>query len=208
MTSLETERFIRVVVHFLCLLSFTLSNLSVLSQGITSFHIVVFANIAGRLDYVVVIMILLGWSISYWSHHRPIGPYIPHETIRCNDLAFLIEDKSCEAWWRYQLETFSALLAICAVNSPVTGELPAQRPVTRRFDIFFDLRLYIRLSKQSWGCWFDTPSRPLPRHCNGKGAHGLKLLLDSSDCFNIALIVCQCNYGPIDFCNRNPGAII
>ena len=29
------------------------------------------------------------------------------------------------------METFSALLAICARNSPVTGEFPAQRPVTR-----------------------------------------------------------------------------
>ena len=39
------------------------------------------------------------------------------------------------------METFSALLAICAWNSPVPGEFPAQRPVTRSFDVFFDLRL-------------------------------------------------------------------
>ena len=39
------------------------------------------------------------------------------------------------------METFSALLAICAGNSPVTGEFPAQRPVTRSFDVFFDLCL-------------------------------------------------------------------
>ena len=44
------------------------------------------------------------------------------------------------------METFSALLAICAGNSPVTGELPAQRPVTRSFDVFFDLRLNKQLS--------------------------------------------------------------
>ena len=43
-------------------------------------------------------------------------------------------------WWRHQMETFSVLLAICAGNSPVTGEFPAQRPVTRCFDVFFDLR--------------------------------------------------------------------
>ena len=47
------------------------------------------------------------------------------------------------------METFSALLALCAGNSPVTGEIPAQRPVTRSFDIFFYLRLNKRLSKQS-----------------------------------------------------------
>ena len=44
-------------------------------------------------------------------------------------------------WWRHQIETFSALPALCAGNSPVSGEFPAQRPVTRSFDIFFDLRL-------------------------------------------------------------------
>ena len=60
----------------------------------------------------------------------------------------------------------SALPAICAGNSPVTGEFPAQRPVTRSFDVFFDPRLNKRLSKQSWGWWFETPSRPLWRHRN------------------------------------------
>ena len=62
------------------------------------------------------------------------------------------------------METFSALLAICAGNSPVTGEFPSQRPVTSNFDVFFDLRLNERLSKQSWGWWFETPLRPLWRH--------------------------------------------
>ena len=69
------------------------------------------------------------------------------------------------SWWRNQMEPFSALLAICAGNSPVPGEFPAQRPVTRSFDVFFDLRLNKRLSKQSWGWWFETLSRPLWRHC-------------------------------------------
>ena len=45
------------------------------------------------------------------------------------------------------MEIFSALLAFCAGNSPVTGEFPAQRPVTRSFDVFFELRLNKRLSK-------------------------------------------------------------
>ena len=70
------------------------------------------------------------------------------------------------SWWRHQMETLSALLAICAGNSPVPGEFPTQRPVTRSFDVFFDLRLNIRLSKQSWGWRFETLSRPLWRHCN------------------------------------------
>ena len=44
------------------------------------------------------------------------------------------------------METFSALLPICAGNSPGPGEFPAQRPMTRSFD-FFDLRLNKQLSK-------------------------------------------------------------
>ena len=47
------------------------------------------------------------------------------------------------------METFSALLAICAGNAPVSGKFSAQRPATRGFDVFFDLRLNKRLSKQS-----------------------------------------------------------
>ena len=39
------------------------------------------------------------------------------------------------------MEKFSALLPLCAGNSLVTGEFPSQRPVTRSFDVFFDLRL-------------------------------------------------------------------
>ena len=64
------------------------------------------------------------------------------------------------------MEAFSALLALCAENSPVTGKFPAQRPVTRSFDVFFDLSLNKRLSKHSWRRWFETPSRSLWRHCN------------------------------------------
>ena len=64
------------------------------------------------------------------------------------------------------METFSALLALCVGNSPASGEFPAQRPVTRSFDVFFDLCLIKRLSKHSRSWWFETLSRPLWRHCN------------------------------------------
>ena len=60
-------------------------------------------------------------------------------------------------WWRHPMETFSTLLAIYAGNSPVTGEFPTQRPVTQSFDVFFDLSLNKRLSKQWWGWWFEMP---------------------------------------------------
>ena len=69
-------------------------------------------------------------------------------------------------WWRHQMETFSVLLALRVRNSLVTGEFPAQRPVTLSLDVFFDLRLNKRLSKQSWGWWFET-SCSLWCNCNG-----------------------------------------
>ena len=65
------------------------------------------------------------------------------------------------------METFSTLLAICAGNSPAYGEFPAQRPVTRSFDVFFDMRPNKQLCKQSWGWWFETPLWSLWRHRNG-----------------------------------------
>ena len=94
---------------------------------------------------------ILRWYLtSTWSYDRPISTM-----------------KFPRSWWRHQMETFSALLALCAGNSPVTGEFPSQRPVTRSFYVFFDLHPNKRLSKQSWGWWFDTPSHPLWRHRNG-----------------------------------------
>ena len=64
------------------------------------------------------------------------------------------------------METFPALLAICAGNSQVTSEFPAQRPVVWSFDVFFNLRLNKRLNKQSGGWWFESPLHPLWRHSN------------------------------------------
>ena len=76
-------------------------------------------------------------------------------------MRYTMEWSNRGTWWRHQMETFSALLAICAGNSPVPGEFPAQRPVTRSCDVFFDLRPNKRLSKQSRGWCFETQSRSL-----------------------------------------------
>ena len=70
------------------------------------------------------------------------------------------------SWWHHQMETISALLGFCAGNSLVTGEFPSQRPVTWSFDVFFDLHLNKRFTKQSWGWWFEMPLRLLRRRCN------------------------------------------
>ena len=69
------------------------------------------------------------------------------------------------------METFSALLAIGAGNSAVPGKFPTQRPVTRSFDVFFDVRRNKQLSKQSWGWWFETLSPSLWRHRNVQHQH-------------------------------------
>ena len=81
------------------------------------------------------------------------------------------------------METFSVLLALCKGNLPVIGEFPTQRPVTRSFDVFFHLCLNKRLSKQSWGWWFKTPSRPLWRHCNEMldGEHSTQVIARTND---------------------------
>ena len=63
---------------------------------------------------------------------------------------------------------FSALLALCVWYSPGIGEFPSQRPVTRSFDVFFDLCL----NKQSCSWWFETPSLSLWRHCNDTSWRG------------------------------------
>ena len=60
---------------------------------------------------------------------------------------------------------FPRLLALCEGDPPVTGGFPSQRPVMPSFDVFFDLRLNDRLSKQSGRRWLETQSRSLWRHC-------------------------------------------
>ena len=69
-------------------------------------------------------------------------------------------------WWSYQMETFSALLAFCAGNSPVTNEFSSQRPVRQSFDVFFVLRLNKQFSKQSRHQQFEMPWHSLWHHCN------------------------------------------
>ena len=68
------------------------------------------------------------------------------------------------SWWRHQMETFSALLAICGGihRSPVNSLHKGQW-------YFLWYGLNKRLSEQSWGWWFETPSLPLWRHCDVSG---------------------------------------
>ena len=96
-----------------------------------------------------------------------------HMTRRCS----LADCCNPLSWWSHQKETFSALPALCAGNSPVTGEFLSQRPLTRSFEVFFDLRRNERLSKQWWGWWFETPWLSLWRHRNGGSGYDKTLLV-------------------------------
>ena len=73
------------------------------------------------------------------------------------------------AWWRHQMETFSASLNLCEGKPAVTGGFPTQRPVTRSFDVFFDLSLKKQLSKQARRRSLETPSRSL--RCRPTSSH-------------------------------------
>ena len=103
----------------------------------------------------------------YWVYFSIVTMPIV-ESSHCNSFEERISVDSIWGvpWWRHQMESFSVLLAFCAGNSPVTGEFPSQRPVTRSFDIFFELCLNKRLCKQPWGWWCETLSCSLWRHRN------------------------------------------
>ena len=95
--------------------------------------------------------------------HGFIARYYVNPTNTVSGWARRMWKRLCSEWWRHQMETFSALLAF----SPVTGDFSTQTPVTRSFDVFFDLHLNQQLSKQWRRRWFETPSNSLWRHCNG-----------------------------------------
>ena len=74
---------------------------------------------------------------------------------------------------------------IFCVTGPLYGEftghmwIPRTKPVTRSFDVFFDLRLNKRLRKQSGSWWFETTSRPLWRHCKDHLHEGQAILIQT-----------------------------
>ena len=87
-----------------------------------------------------------GLNCKKWLHVTLIvrcwrSPVFLFSKIASNAELWYFYVASLDIWWRYQMETFAALLAICVGNSPVPGEFPTQRPVTGSFVVFFDLRL-------------------------------------------------------------------
>ena len=106
----------------------------------------------------------------WWTNNRVVSDlnviFCEHDLIASKCVIFhRLCAIHCNSLWRDQMNTFFALLALCAGNSPVTGEFLAQRPVTRSFDVSFDLRM-----NKSWGWWFETQ---LWRHCNVNHTYGV-----------------------------------
>ena len=83
------------------------------------------------------------------------------------------------------------LLALCVGNSPVTDEFPSQKPVMQSLNIFFDLRLHKRLSKQSRCRRFETPLCSLWCDCNVRSI-SLCYQVES----NISIIHLRCKSPP------------
>ena len=79
------------------------------------------------------------YSHTYLKHPFAISVFEVCVTMYC-DYDDVIKWKHFPRYWRF-----------CAGNSPVTGEFPSQRPVTRSFDVSSHLRLNKRFSKQPWG---------------------------------------------------------
>ena len=141
----------------------------------------------------------VGWTVDIYHTAAIMNQRLLSGSDNCNQptLQYM--------WWRHQMETFFALLALCAGNSPVTGEFPSQRPVTRSFDVFFDLRLNKQASKHLWGWWFETPSRSLWRHHNESAFCAYLIVLTLNEPCSIlfarhhilstsSLITCDCSW--------------
>ena len=111
-----------------------------------------YRNMTGERDFIWLRRHVLD-GLGLWQNREDMGTWTTGVCLKMTR-------------WRHQMEAISALLALCAENSAVPGEFPAQRPVARNFDVFFDLRLNKRSSKQSRDWWFETPSFSLWRHCH------------------------------------------
>ena len=114
----------------------------------------------GSNQQKVLVQIMPWWQTGYISHYMNQNDIVVQFIDAHGSPVWGQGNRNVgNTWWRHQMETFLALLALCAGNSPVTGEFHTQNPVTRSFYVFFHLCLNKWLSKQSWGWWFEKPSR-------------------------------------------------
>ena len=102
-------------------------------------------------------------------HNRKVTGHYP----RLWWLTLLTHICVTQSWWVQLLPMMtSSNGSIFRVTGPLFGEftghwwIPLTKAETRSLDVFFDLCQSKRLSKQSWGWWFETPSFSLWRHYN------------------------------------------
>ena len=148
------------------------------------------------------ILLICGlWCQKQFSQAR-ISNCIPQYTVGCNYLSLpeipasgtskfsIVGEQGPESKSSMMTSSNENIFRVTGhlcVESPVTDEFPTQRPVTRSFDVFFDLRLNKRLSKQSQGWWFETPSCLSWRHCNVLGLYRLEI--DPTYCHDLSAAV-------------------
>ena len=111
-------------------------------------------------------------SLIGWAHTRMIPE---------SSAAYVCRSWYLTRWSHAQFMMTSSNGNIFRVTGPLCGEFtgpgefPTQRPVTRSFDVFFDLRLNKLLSKQWWGWWFETLSWSLWRQCDVTWTRGITI---------------------------------
>ena len=141
-------------------------------QDITTQGQVTYAHIYTNSSIIFVNVLVLNGAITsaYCWFPGCSSKFVCYWPLRFHEIPRHYErvNLSATAWWRHQMETFSPLLSPCEGNQTVTGEIHSQRPVTRSFDVFFDLRLDKRNRKQLKRLWFQTQSHSLWRRCNGR----------------------------------------
>ena len=116
---------------------------------------------------IVVAIVLVVADVVLYSSTSLFSNLIQHRSVIIN------------TWWAWLIFLLHHYMYVIMMSSngfifrvtgslwgEFTGGFPSQRPVTRSFDVFFDLRMNIWMSAQSRRWWFETSSRSLWRHCN------------------------------------------
>ena len=120
------------------------------------YFLFVFDKLHFNLSFIIKLFI----TIYRFVQHRAVLGLLHYM------LPYQLNERVCVAypWWHHQMETVSALLALCAENSPVTGEFPHNGQLRGALMISWISAWKKRLSKQARRQWLHTPSCSLWRH--------------------------------------------
>ena len=160
-------------LEYLCLIPRKITELLYFAQALLMFSLQMHLFIL-FMYYCYILMIQIS------AIHNVLGPSHNLTAVVCPGIE-IIQGDSCVAF--YDFSTRACKFAKCSqimmtssngnifrvtghLCGEFTGEFSAQRPVARSFGVFFDLILNKRLSKQTWGWWFETSPRPWWHQCN------------------------------------------